>query len=290
MFTKSQWIGVAVFASIIAVFIGVFWLMDYVTKPKEVPVPEVDSIGLSKIQILEENSRKNTFHYYAQADTIPLFLHRFDPNTADSIELLQLGFRPWMVKNMLKYRAKGGKWRNKESMKKIYGVDDELYRQIEPYIDITLPADTLQTTDTTKRIFQIKKDTILSLNSCDTTDLKFLPGIGSGYAKRIVNHRKLLGGFVSADQLREVEGIPMETIESIIPHFIVNTDSIQPILVNRASVERLNGHPYIDFKQAKDIYELRRTKFRLDSIGDLRQLKCLTEDDLTRLKPYLSFK
>ena len=118
MFTKSQWIGVAVFASIIAVFIGVFWLMDYVTKPKEVPVPEVDSIGLSKIQILEENSRKNTFHYYAQADTIPLFLHRFDPNTADSIELLQLGFRPWMVKNMLKYRAKGGKWRNKESMKK----------------------------------------------------------------------------------------------------------------------------------------------------------------------------
>ena len=34
----------------------------------------------------------------------------FDPNHADSATLLKVGFSPWQIRNMMKYREKGGKW------------------------------------------------------------------------------------------------------------------------------------------------------------------------------------
>ena len=281
----------AIFASIIVVFIGVFWVMDYVTTPKEVAAPEIDSVALGKIQILEENNRKTTYQNFQKTDTVALFLHEFDPNTADSIELLQLGFKPWMAKNMLKYRAKNGVYRKKESLRKIYGMTDELYAQIEPYVVITLKQDSIAKSDSIpERNWQIKKDTILELNSCDTAELQYLKGIGRYNALQITRYRSQLGGYVSAEQLREIKDLSQETLDYIIPHFIVNTDSIQRIEVNRATAERLSRHPYLSFTQAKAIYELRRSKFKLESIEDLYPLSCLTDEDIDRIKPYLSFE
>jgi hypothetical protein len=57
-----------------------------------------------------------------------------------------------------------------------------------------------------------------------------------------------------------------------------------------AHVESLQRHPYLSFEQAKAIYELRRRKIRLKSIDQLRTLDCLSESDLLRLQPYLSFE
>ena len=34
----------------------------------------------------------------------------FDPNTADSTMLLRLGLSPWQVRNIYKYRARGGRY------------------------------------------------------------------------------------------------------------------------------------------------------------------------------------
>ncbi|MEM9858315.1 MAG: helix-hairpin-helix domain-containing protein, partial [Bacteroidota bacterium] len=44
------------------------------------------------------------------------------------------------------------------------------------------------------------------INEADTTQLKQLKGIGSVFSRRILKYRKLLGGFVTSDQLSEVYG------------------------------------------------------------------------------------
>ena len=168
-------------------------------------------------------------------------------------------------------------------------MTDELYEQIEPYIEIVEIKDTMLVQQQ-ERIFQEKKDTVLELNSCDTAELKYIKGIGGGYARRIVKYRKELGGYVSAEQLREIKDIPKETLDSIIPHFIVESDSIRTININHASAGMLQRHPYLSFSQAKAIYELRRTKFRLKDIDDLRVLECFTETEIERIAPYLSFE
>jgi len=44
------------------------------------------------------------------------------------------------------------------------------------------------------------------------------------------------------------------------------------------------------FEQARAIYEYRRRRIRLSGMDDLSGLPELTEDDLQRLRPYLSFE
>ena len=46
----------------------------------------------------------------------------FDPNTADSTALLRLGLSPWQVRNIYKYRARGGRYHRPEDFSKLYGL------------------------------------------------------------------------------------------------------------------------------------------------------------------------
>ena len=61
----------------------------------------------------------------------------FDPNTADSSQLLRLGLQPWQVRNILKYRAKGGVYREPIDFARVYGLTVKQYRELEPYIRIS---------------------------------------------------------------------------------------------------------------------------------------------------------
>ncbi len=46
-----------------------------------------------------------------------------------------------------------------------------------------------------------KKDTILDLNRCDTTELQYIRGIGRYTAMQIIKYREQLGGYYSPEQL-----------------------------------------------------------------------------------------
>jgi DNA uptake protein ComE-like DNA-binding protein len=125
-------------------------------------------------------------------------------------------------------------------------------------------------------------------------------GIGAYRAKQIVRYREQLGGFASVEQLREVKALqPLLSdslsadslsADSLLGHFVLDSVKVVPLRVNMAHVESLQRHPYLSFEQAKAIYELRRRKIRLKSIDQLRTLDCLSESDLLRLQPYLSFE
>lgn len=242
-------------------------------------------------------------------------LFAFDPNTADSLTLLQLGLRPWQIKNMMKYRAKGGRYKQADDFRKLYGMTDSAFAALKPYIRIDSTAwvarrdslrqlrferDSLRhVADSiwrdsiyTARRFHVKKDTIVELNSADTTDLLYIWGIGSYVAKTIVWYRQDLGGYTSPEQIREIpalKGLGVQ-FDTIIPHLTAERDSVARLRVNYIGVERLQRHPYLSFTQAKAIYELRRNKFYLKSIDDLRGLNCLTDEDIRRIEPYLSFE
>ena len=168
---------------------------------------------------------------------------------------------------------------------KVYGILPEKQKELEPYISITEIKSVKTEPSSTKR-----SDIIVELNSADTTLLMQVKGIGHGTAKGIVRYRQMIGGFVSLEQLSEVYGMRPENLEKIRPFCTINTALIQKLKVNIASAQRLDAHPYINFYQAKAIYELRRNKGKLHDINDLKVLTELTSDDLIKLKPYLSFE
>ena len=136
---------------------------------------------------------------------------------------------------------------------------------------------------------QVKRDTILDLNHCDTTELQLLRGIGRYTAIQIIRYREQLRGYYSPLQLTD-EAFAKCHLDTLLAHFVVDTTAIERIDVNNCSIERMQRHPYLRYNQAKAIYNLRRKKVKLTSIEELKTLPELTEEDIKRITPYLSFE
>ena len=137
-----------------------------------------------------------------------------------------------------------------------------------------------------------KTDEMVELNSADTTRLKQLRGIGSGYAKMIVSYREKLGGFYKAEQLLEVYKFSDETYKKIKNQLQVDTMLIRKIKVNTATVNELKSHPYISYYQALSIVENRelQVEMRYNSLYDMVVDEDLKEEDILRVAPYFSFE
>ena len=240
-------------------------------------------------QLAYENKYKFTNQPFATKRSSDKFaaytLSKFDPNTIDSAGLTQLGLKPYIAANILKYRKSGGRFRTSADFEKIYGISPQKFKELAPYISIAESKQTKSETAAIKRA-----DILVDLNSADTTLLMQVKGIGRGYAKGILRFRQSTGGFITVDQLSEIYGMRPENLERIRPYCTVNPTLIQRIKVNTATVERLKQHPYIGFFKAKAIYELRRNKGKLKDINDLKAIPELTSNDLSKIMPYLSFE
>lgn len=66
-----------------------------------------------------------------------LILFPFDPNSIDSLALDSLSAPQVVKENILRFRNKGGRFNSAEDMRKIYGMSDFTFKQIEPFIQIT---------------------------------------------------------------------------------------------------------------------------------------------------------
>ena len=295
LLTAEQWLGLLILAVLI---IGGMVATKYL-QPKAEPIILVeDSVktNFEDYQAKQDSIYKAKWKKTYKRDTIEIRMQMFDPNTVDSVTLLHLGFKPWQAKNMLKYRAKGGRYRQKEDMKKLYGMTDSMYIALEPYICIqqdSIAVDSAQVDtirlDSLPKWRSIKKDTILNLRTADTTELKLIRGIGSYRAKMIVRYREQLGGYARVEQILEARGMDKVVADSILPHFYIDSVVLNKMPVNKIRPEVLHRHPYLSFEQAKAIYEYRRRHIRIKSAEELKKIKGLSPTDIEKISIYLDF-
>ena len=290
--TAEQWLGVVV---LVVLVVGTLMVVKRFQPPKEDKTVWVnDSTKSQFADYQEKQDSVRKAQWRKQRDTIAIRMEVFDPNTADSSTLVHLGFKPWQAKNMVKYRAAGGKYRKPEDLKKLYGMTDSMYQALTPYIYIareevdSVAVDSLRK-DSLPRWKEENKDTILNLRTADTVELKMIHGIGSYRARQIVRYREQLGGFVSVEQVLEAKGMENVDADSLLAHFWIDSVKIEAMNVNSVGVQRLSRHPYLRFEQAQAIYELRRKKIRLDSIQQLQQIECISAETLEKIAPYLNF-
>jgi DNA uptake protein ComE-like DNA-binding protein len=112
-----------------------------------------------------------------------------------------------------------------------------------------------------------------------------VPGIGSYYAKEIVRHGKWLGGYVSIDQLDEIEGFPQEAKK----YLTIENAQPQRLNINKLTLQQLRRHPYINYYQAKTIVDYRRLHGDIKSLEDLRFSRDFTPEAIRRLEPYVTY-
>lgn len=291
-YTKSERRVILLLLAITLLLLGIWAVMEYL-RPVEVPVTLSESEEIdSFLANLEEQEKIRKSH--TPKNEISAVLQPFDPNTADSVLLRQLGLPVYIVRNILKYRAKGGVFRSPESFSRIYGLKEEVYQKLKPYITIAplvsvshVRTDTFrQLKDTIPYIPKYEEGTIVDLNKADTSILKRIPGIGSTLARMIVVYRQRLGGFYDVSQLQEVPHVRVELNK----WFVVTPAGLHKIQVNSASLDKLRSHPYMDFYKAKAIMEYRRKRGKIKGLSQLSMFEEFTEKDLKRLSPYLTFE
>ena len=113
----------------------------------------------------------------------------------------------------------------------------------------------------------------------DTLHLRTLPIQSAG------TDLSLLGGFVSVDQLDEIEGFPQEAKK----YFVIQHASPKKLNVNRLSLQELRKHPYINYYMAKTIVDYRRLHGDIKSLEDLRFSKDFPPEVIRRLTPYVEY-
>jgi DNA uptake protein ComE-like DNA-binding protein len=154
---------------------------------------------------------------------------------------------------------------------------------------------------TTERSFPpMKKDTFrharkpaikpIDINTADTLLWQLLPGIGPGFARRIVRFREALGGFYSIQQVAECYGLPDSTFQKIQPFLKIGDSSLKILDLNLTDEKSLATHPYIRYKLARQIVQYRSMHAGFSKVSDLRQLPLVDDIIYRKLEYYITVK
>lgn len=206
----------------------------------------------------------------------------FDPNHVSEKELLQMGLSSSTISTLINYRSSGGKFIQKEDLKKVFGINDDLYGLLEEYIHIAGDTTSYQKKE------PVKFDFIIELNSADSLDLQQLSGIGPSYARRIIKYRDMLGGFAVPEQLLEVYGMDSVRYTNILRHITISTQGVKKIDINKATIKELIKHPYIEFYLAKSIISHREKIGKFTSLHELKDASLIYNELFLKIEPYLT--
>ncbi|MES2836695.1 MAG: helix-hairpin-helix domain-containing protein [Bacteroidota bacterium] len=299
-FSKSEKRGV-VFLSVLIVLILIlkYFLFNFITTPTVDDAYVNKILAENKIDSSQVINDENT-HTFNESES-PVYkskeqkkLFYFNPNKVTASELKQLGCSDKLIKTWLNFTSKGGFFKIKTDVKKVYGISAKFYAKIEPYILIetnnasfasenknnspSKAADFLEKTESKKTI---------ELNAADTLQLKYLPGIGSKFAERIVNYRNKLGGFLNKEQLKEVFGIDSILYNKIEKQITLNENRVRKISINTAEVAQLKQHPYFSYNIANAIVQYRDRHGKFANISDIKKVVVVNESVFKKIIPYL---
>lgn len=259
----------------------------WIQKMNDLELKGADTTGL---KIAAENTdRQEVLQYEPSISTGNISLFNFDPNKITLQQWQQLGVPLKTAATIQKYLSKGGSFKKPEDLKKIYGMHLNDYERLLPYIQIEVPEENKPPADSFT--YPNKKNTafeIIDINKADTTDFISLPGIGSKLALRIVNFRDKLGGFYSAEQIREIYGLQDSIFQKIKSHLEVRNTSVKKININTASADALKSHPYIKSNIAMPVIAYRNEHGAFSKTEDLKKVIVVTDEVYKKIAPYIT--
>ena len=255
-----------------------------------------DEKMLDSLVVLLETDKK---HRQIKPE-MPGEVHYFNPNEASSLELQSLGFSEKITQRIINYREKGGSFKIKGDLYKIYAIDSSRVEELYEYIALPeklpraeiLDKSTKTTINKTKIVTKVKPVELpdFDINTADTAILQTIKGIGSVLSRRIIDFRENLGGFIENEQLYEVYNLDSVVASSLITKMYIDDNFIPTKLpINRASEEELAHHPYLSWQQARLIISYRRQHGDFDSGQDLVKVYAVDENDVRRIASYLDW-
>jgi competence protein ComEA len=314
-FSRKERIGAL---TVLSVIVLTLFLPDILSKPASNRPIKMDAAWMAAVKRAEikvqdssedhyqKNDNENVYAYqydkrksnYNENEIIKGELFYFDPNTITVSEWKRLGLKDKTIKTIENYRSKGGRFYKPEDLKRIYGLHNDEYERLKPYIKIesNIPKKTEETIALKSKdeIQQSKTYTtrysIIDVNTADTTAFISLPGIGSKLAARIITFREKLGGFYSVEQIGETYGLPDSTFQKIKQYLKLDNSSVKKININTATVDEMKAHPYIKYNLANLIIAYRNEHGSFSRVEDIKKVMAVTDEIYKKIAPYLSLQ
>lgn len=215
----------------------------------------------------------------------------FDPNTLDAAGWQKLGIKDKTIASMQKYISKGGRFKEPDDLRKVWGLRDDEKERLIPYVRIAAQAQPSYTNNYTpyeKKTYEKKIIAAVDINAGDSSAFDALPGIGGGFSRRIINFRNKLGGFYKVEQVAETFGLPDSVFQKIKPLLKISGDEVKKINVNTATEEELKAHPYIRWQLAKVITQYKKQHGDYKSVEDLKKIMVIDGETYNKISPYLT--
>lgn len=286
-FSQKEASGFIILSSLIIITILVPLIYDKM-------VPSINGTSLSDQKILNNLIAEMDTEKELQADASAKQYNvinqeagyfSFDPNLATAGDFEKLGIKKYVAERIIKYRNKGGKFKVKNDLRKIYGFPEAQFKKLQSFI--MLP-DSSQKTEKKRYVKEIARS--FDINKADTAQLNKLRGIANVMSARIIKYRDKLGGFVNKDQYKEIYSISELALEELEKKTFIEQD-FSPLMlnINLAAPELLSAHPYVGRKFAATIVNYRLHHEKFVTADDLKQMISITPEQVEKLKPYLSF-
>lgn len=194
------------------------------------------------------------------------FLFEFNPNTISNESLDSLSLPENIKRNIVNYRNAGGKFSNPTQLRKIYGMNDSIFAELEKYLKI--PG-----------VTEIRKSTIIpeviaisgffdpNKAGLDTL-MKF--GFSKFQSANLINYRNKGGVFYNKADILKIYGIDSLFFGTIENHIIIElaerkTSGI-PKVVERIELNRADTATLVKLSGIGPVFATRIIKYR-DLLG-----------------------
>lgn len=283
-FTKEQRQGIVFLLLLIICMLCVYWFVDFSDEDrlditdKEVVAAQKELDSLRQIEI-EKRAPK---------------IYPFNPNYITDYRGALMGMSNEEIDRLLQFRE-GGNWINSTSQfQRVTGVSDSLLEIISPYFKFPEWVSNPPPTKKYKRKNVLTEKPLsqkIDLNKATAEQLQDVSGIGEVLSKRIVEYRERIGGFAGDAQLHAVYGLDSAVVQRTLNLFAVKTPKkISKININTASASDIATIPGVSFELAKEIWEYRRLREKINTAEELVKIDGLTPRKLQLIQLYLSFE
>ena len=305
IFSKKNRTGILVVLVVIAaIFIATKYVYPLIIKDE--PVANADIISATDSLLVKQNddnkegkaykdyNADESYQAYSKKNYNNTFtgtMFYFDPNTLDAAGWQKLGIKDKTIASMQKYIAKGGRFREPDDLRKVWGLREDEKERLIPYVHIAVVAQPTYTNNYTqyeKKPFEKKVIAPVDINAGDSAAFDALPGIGGGYSRRIINFRNRLGGFYKVEQIAETFGLPDSVFQKIKPLLKISGNDVKKLNVNTSKEEELKAHPYIRWQLAKVITAYRQQHGDFKTLQDLKKIMTIDEETYNKISPYLT--
>jgi len=246
--------------------------------------------SLQKFSKAEAGSSKVNYEKPFRENEAKVRLFAFDPNTLSVAGWQSLGISEKTATGIRKYISHGGKFRQPDDLKKIWGLSAAKLDLLLPYVKIA--AEEKSTPSFTRydenKAQQKSAQKAIDINLADSAQWETLPGFGAKLSARMVQFRQKLGGFHQIEQVAELYGLKDSVFQAVKTRLMITKIPLRQININLDQAVEMKNHPYLGYRLANAIVAYRESHGLYNAIEDIKKIQLIDEKLFNKISPYLT--